>query len=703
MSYLGSFFGIGLVGQSIDTFQEAENVTSNNIVNANTPGASRQVVELQQATPINTAAGYPYPINVAVQGEGVAASIQRIHDASYDSLYRGAYGSQNYFTTEQNALQAVQSSLGEPNNGINTQLSAFQTAINQLIAQASGGSSTAARSQVLTTAQTLSTSLNNAASAVSSQQQQVLSQAGTTITSVNTILDQIAQLNGQIRASVSVGDTANTLMDQRDQLVDQLSQYVSVQTAVQPDGSALVSLGGQALVDDSIAYHLAAPTITTGTNGTPAMTINFQSNPGGSGVPLGTGQLAAYQDLYNNKLSGYGTQLNNFASSLASEVNRVTESGYDQNGIAGTALFQPIVGSLPISASNIKVGITDPAQLAVALASTAAGSLTQPMNSANNNVDTSAAIDQNGNLANPPGAAGTQGTLTVTVDGVAQTFNYNTTGTDSTIDGFITDFNNRHLGVTASFDPSSQQIVFARDPSNIDLVHRALQGSNPPTAAFTIADAPAAGAGILSALGASGINGVQQNASNAFGAADNAGANALLQLFNANVGVPPVQTSSAAAVAAGSRTITLPAGVTNVQVGQLLTVDAGSPQQENVVVTSIAFSGSTESFTATFGSAHAAGFSIASAQTQTLGQYYQQTVTQMGIDAQTAITGTQSQTALTDNINKTRQGIDGINIDEETQNLITYQNAYQAAARTMNVLDSLLNTVINTLGVGQGG
>jgi len=105
-----------------------------------------------------------------------------------------------------------------------------------------------------------------------------------------------------------------------------------------------------------------------------------------------------------------------------------------------------------------------------------------------------------------------------------------------------------------------------------------------------------------------------------------------------------------------------------------------------------------ETITANFANAHAAGTNIASAQVQTIGQYYGKVVTQVGLDAQTSITGTQTQTALTKNIDKVRQSIDGINIDEETQNLVKFQNAYQAAARTFNILDSMLNTVITTLG-----
>ena len=717
MSFIGSFFGLGLLGNALDTFQEAANVTSDNIANVNTPGASRQIVNITEMQPVSGSPFYASHIPGTLGNGSIIASVQRIHDDSYDSLFRGASSSQNYFTVQQNQLGALQSSFGEPNNGVNSYFTAFQTAISQLIDQ-NGTDSTSARANVISSAQALTQALNSASNAIAQQKAQVVQQAGSTVTTVNGILDQIAALNGQIRASTAVGDNPNTFKDQRDQLVDQLSQYLSTQTSIQPDGSALVTVNGQALVNDTVAYHLAQPVVGVAANGTPTFKVDFQSNPPAAanapGIPLGSGQLAAYQDVYNNKLVTYGQQLDNFASSMANEVDRITESGYDQNGIAGTALFQPVVGSQAISALNIKVGITDPSQLPVSLASTAAGSLVQPMNSANNTVDTSANINANGALADPPGAAGIAGTLTVTVDGVAQTFNYNTAagGSDTSIDAFISHFNGAHLGVTASFNATSQSIVFARDPSNIDLVHRASQAlaGSPTSPTFTITDSNnpgVPGASLLGALGAGAISGVQQNASNAFGSSDNGAANAILKLFSANVGVPFLQTNSGATniPAPGTYTIALPAGVNNVQVGQLLTVDAtsgGGAPQENVVVSAISVNPATgiESITATFTNAHAAGFSITSAQNQTVGQYYGQLVSQMGLDAQTANTGVQSQTALAQNINTTRQSIDGINVDEETQNLIKYQNAYQATARTMSIMDSLLNTVITTLGQG---
>lgn len=708
MSGLGSFFGLGVLGNALQTFQNAADVTSDNIANVNTPGASRQVVDITQMQPV---AGTPFA-STHFQGTfgngSIVADVQRIHEDSYDSLFRGASASQNYYTIQQNQLQALQATFGEPSNGVNSYFTSFQSAVSQLVDQVATGS-TSSRANVLSAAQALAQALNAGANTISLQKTQVMQQAGSVVNTVNGILDQIAALNGQIRASTAVGDNPNTFKDQRDHLIDQLSQYLSTQTAIQPDGSTLVTVNGQALVNDGVAYHLSSPVIGVASNGAPTFKIDFASNPpaplSAPGIPLGNGQLAAFQDLYNNKLTVYGQQLDDFASGMANEVNRITQAGYDQNGVSGTALFQPIVSSLPISAGNIKVGITNASQLPAALASTAAGSLVTSLNSANNSVDTSQSINGYGALASPPGAAGTTGALSVTVDGVTQSFNYDTNAADSSIDGFISDFNSRHFGVSASFDASGQRIVFTRDPSNTDLLHRAVQGASLPTADFTISDTPATGAGILSALGASAINGVNQNSANAFGANDNGAANSLMKMFAANVGVPALQTTSAAAVAAGTQTIALPAGVANVRAGDVLTVDAtagGGAPQENVVVSAVSFNPVTgiESFTATFANAHAAGFSITSAQTQTLSQYYGQTVSQMGVDTQTAITGATSQTSLTNNIDKVRQSTDGINIDEETQNLIKYQNAYQATARTINVMDSLLSTIINSLGVG---
>jgi flagellar hook-associated protein 1 len=725
----GTFYGLGLMGKSLDAFSYAENVVSNDIANVNTPGASQQQVIFNEAPPISGSPTYAAHVK-GTSGDGaLVQEVQRIHSNSYDALFWGANSSQNYYTIQSQALTALQNQLGSPNSGVSAQYAAFQQAVNQLVNSPSVGQPNSISNNLLTQAQNLAQALNSSSAAITQQQSQVMQQAGTMVQSVNTILDQMAQLNGEIRAATAAGDTANTYSDQRDQLIEQLSQYLSVQSSIQADGSTLVTVNGQALVNDTVAYHLSTPVIGTASNGAPTFKIDFASNPPAAltaaGIPLGSGQLAGLQDLYNNKLTPYSQQLDQFASGLANATNRIMESGYTITGQAGTALFQPIVATLPISAANIKAGITDPSQLPTVLASTAAGTLVTPLNSANNSVDPSQSLINNGSLAVSPSGAFT-GTLSVNVNGVTENFTYsnaapvvppaaNTIYADN-IDDFVNSFNLQHAGVTASFDPSSQKIVFARDPSNEDLVLQGLQGANQNSPTFTIAAAdttvtvPNPQPDILTVLGAGAINGVQQNAGNAFGAFGEGVANSMVSMFSTNVGIPALQTTSGVGVpgvAGVAMTVALPTNSfysTQVQVGQVLTLDAqpgGALPQENVVVTAVSYANGVESVTFTPAQNHPVNFSIAAAQTQTLGQFYGGFITQVGIDGQTAAAGVTTQTSLATNLNAARQSISGINIDEETQKLIQYQKAYAAAAQTINVLNQNLQTILTSLGVGQ--
>ncbi len=787
-----SFLGITTAGSALEAYQQAENVTSQNIANVQVPGASRQLANLSQAPPIDGSPFYPGAFTPGTLGTGVlVSSITRVHQDSYDSLFRGATSSQNFYDVEQSTLQALQSALGEPAAGINTAYTNFQTAVQTLVNNPSG---IPERNGLLSSAKALVVSLNSANQAVLSQQTQVKNQASSYISTVNTTIDQIAALNGQIRAETAAGDNPNTYKDQRDQLIDTLSQYVSTQTFVQSDGSTLVTVDGKAIVNDTVAYHLAAPVVGTNPNGTLALKIGFVNDPSPTNpTSIVTGaKLGGLIDLYNNKLIPYASSINNFANGLATEADKVSQAGYDLTGQPGGQLFSSVVTQLPLSAGNIQVGITTASEVPAGLASTAAGTLVQPLSSANNTVDTTVPIVQGAtpnSLANPP-AADISGSLTVTDDGIAQTFDYSTANVSSTaaaataaasttitvanpagfavgqtivigsgatqelrtisavagntltfgvaltnahaageavggnttsIGGFISSFNASHFGVTASFDPTAQHIVFARDPANIDLAHRALQGTNAPTPDFTISDSNVVGTtqpplgtpatALLTALGANGINGVNQNAGNAYGPTSGAGANALLSLFSASLGTPALQAQSAipaAGYAAGSSvTILAPAAnptqFDRANVGDVLTIYDGVPpssvNQENVTITAVNRStAGTGSITFTVKNAHPFAQTtlyITSAQTQTLQTSYANFVANLGLDTQTAITGNTSQTTLASNINQVRQSTDGINIDEETQNLIKFQNAYAAAAHTIDVLNQLLGYVIN--------
>ena len=181
-----SFLGITIGGSALNAFQQAEDVTSENIANVQTPGASRQLVNLSEAPPVDGSGAYPGNFQPGTQGTGVVvASITRVHQDSYDALFRGATSSQNFYSVESNSLTALQSALGEPSNGINTAYSNFQTAVQTLANNPSG---IPERSGLLSSAQSLVVALNSAGSAITTQQTQVQNQASSYISTINSTL-----------------------------------------------------------------------------------------------------------------------------------------------------------------------------------------------------------------------------------------------------------------------------------------------------------------------------------------------------------------------------------------------------------------------------------------------------------------------------------------------------------------------------------
>ena len=83
----------------------------------------------------------------------------------------------------------------------------------------------------------------------------------------------------------------------------------------------------------------------------------------------------------------------------------------------------------------------------------------------------------------------------------------------------------------------------------------------------------------------------------------------------------------------------------------------------------------------------------------TIGAQYAQTIAGLGVASSTAQNESNNQQVLVTQLDKQRQSTQGVSIDEEATNLIQYQRAYEAAARVVSVVDSMLNTLINNTGV----
>jgi flagellar hook-associated protein 1 FlgK len=86
--------------------------------------------------------------------------------------------------------------------------------------------------------------------------------------------------------------------------------------------------------------------------------------------------------------------------------------------------------------------------------------------------------------------------------------------------------------------------------------------------------------------------------------------------------------------------------------------------------------------------------------TMTFGDFYDSFVARVGLDSQNSTNTNNTQKALVDSLTTQRNSVSSVNLDEEMTNMIKYQDGYQAAARVITTMDSMLDTVINHMGVG---
>jgi len=338
-------------------FQQALDVTSNNIANAATPGYSVENIELTPQPAQATAGGYV--------GSGVeVAGIARAYNELLAQQVRSSQSSYSSYNTLATQAGQIDNMLSGSNTGLTASLQSFVNALQTL---STSPSSTASRQALLSQARALTQQINSYSSQIQTYRSGIEQQIGADVVQVNSIASGIAKLNTQIASDLAGGQTPNQLMDQRDNLIDQLSQYVSVTTATQSDGSMNVYIGsGQALVTGGVAQQLA--------------TIPDQYNPTVSDIGVTTGGATAdvTSEISGGELGGLisarsqvldpaQNALGLISVGLATIMNQSQASGMDLSGAQGQPMFAVGAVQADPSASN-----TGSATLSVTRASVSA-------------------------------------------------------------------------------------------------------------------------------------------------------------------------------------------------------------------------------------------------------------------------------------------------------------------------------------------
>ena len=276
-----TFSGLQTALSGLQAAQAAIDTTGQNIANANTPGYSREVVNTAATgslqIPANTQTG-----GVVDLGTGVSITdISRIRDQFLDVQYRAQNSATSNANTNSSELQQVQTALNEPSSsGLQNVMSQFWNSWSTL---ASNPTNPSALSGVVNAGQTLASTFNSVSSqmaTVQSQAAQQYSQLTGTNGQVQQDATQIATLNTQISQATQAGQSPNNLLDQRDQLLDNLSGLAHVSVTNQSDGSVTVGFGDASTPLVSGSTVTWPQTLTSASGGQLGSLLNLSSSTG---------------------------------------------------------------------------------------------------------------------------------------------------------------------------------------------------------------------------------------------------------------------------------------------------------------------------------------------------------------------------------------------------------------------------------------
>jgi flagellar hook-associated protein 1 FlgK len=354
---LGSALATAMSGLRAN--QAALSITSSNIANAQTPGYVSQSINQVEVATGDTGA------SVLVTGVNRQLN-QYIQSQLRTQTAGGAYADQMA-----NVLTQLQSIYGAPGSAgsLETAYSNFTTAL-QALSTTSGSSSS--QISAVTAAQTMAQQLNSTTQGIQTLRTNAEQDLNISVGQANAAMTQIANLNTQLQGLKPTDPTAATLMDQRDQAINQLSQLMDIKVSTTGNNqTSIYTSNGVELVGAQ------ASQLSFNSQGTLSANSQWNSNPALSSVgtitctlangakvdmiatnSISSGQIAADVTLRDKTLVQAQAQVDQLAASMSSALSDKTT--------AGTAVAGPPAGfSLDLSntlpGNSISLTYTDAA------------------------------------------------------------------------------------------------------------------------------------------------------------------------------------------------------------------------------------------------------------------------------------------------------------------------------------------------------
>jgi len=311
--------------------QQAIEITEHNVANANTPGYRRQEAILAAGHPYGLS-GLDHSIGAGQMGTGVTVEkIKRFSVDFFDGRYRRELAESKRWEAAYTVLQQIEGTLNETgSDGLIAKLDDFWTGWQALSADPNN---TSLRADLYDRSVALTEAFHWRAQAldyIRRDQDLTITQR---VQEINSSAEQIAHLNQEIARVKSVGDQPNDLLDERDRLLDRLSEIAGATSYLQPNEEVIVSIGGHTLVMGKDNFDLvAAPDITIGN----LVKVTWAD---GQSFSADTGELKGLFDARDIHIKSQIDGLNSLAGGLITRINTIHQSGVDLNDVTGRVFF----------------------------------------------------------------------------------------------------------------------------------------------------------------------------------------------------------------------------------------------------------------------------------------------------------------------------------------------------------------------------
>lgn len=642
----GGIFGTATSG--LLAFQRALSTTSHNIANVNTPGYSRQRVEIVTQTPQASGAGYI--------GTGVKTlTVERLYDQFLVERVRNATSSTSNLEIYRQYAGRVADVLGDADAGLNGALENFFNAVQSVSNDPTSGP---ARQLLLSEAESLVTRFQYLDRQLTDTRHEVNGQLGTLVDEVNSLSQAIADINKEIVVAVgrSGGQPPNDLLDTRDQLIGQLSELVAVSTLAQDDGAVNVFIGnGQSLVT---GYNAA----TLSVNGSPydatEMRIYYGTGAAAADITdnVRGGKLGGLLQFREEILDPAQNDLGRIAVVLGTEFNLQHQLGMDLDGDLGGDFFSLASPQFSGHSANGPGGTVD-----ISFDSATIGALTGEDYVLSFDGASWSLADLDGNAVTLTGA----GTLASPYNAVG--LNIVVGGAPSAGDRYLIR-PTRDGGEDVGLAINGVRDIAAAAPVRIT---EAANGNGLPTNA---GDATLRYTGVDSgfALLAGNVTFTFNSATNEFSYTDGGA-------VNGTIAYDPATDAGSSYTVAGVNFVV-----------------NGVPVNGDGFVLGNNTNGSGDNANALQLAALQTALTVGNGSASFQGSYAQ-LVADIGTQTRQADISATAQQGLLRQAKQDRDALSGVNLDEEAANLMRFQQAYQAIAQVITAADTMFQTLLGAL------